>query len=148
MALDLMRFNPFKDTSPLESWKNMDEVFKNFNLAPWSSVNAEPRIKVDVSETDTEYAIKADIPGAKKEDIKVMVDGNQVSIDVEVKKENEENKDGSVIRSERYYGRQCRSFSLSQDVDDTKAEAKYNNGVLELTLPKKPGTKNKQLTIN
>jgi len=147
MALDLMRFNPFKDTSPFQSWKNTDEVFKNFSLAPWSGVNAEPRIKVDVSETDASYAVKADIPGVNKEDIKVTIDGNQVCIDVEVKKEKEEKKDGSVICSERYYGRQYRSFSLSQDVDDSKAEAKYDNGVLELTLPKKPGTKNKQLTI-
>jgi len=65
---------------------------------------------------------------------------------VEVKKEKEE--DGNVIRSERYYGRQFRRFSLSHDIDDAKSEAKYNNGVLKLTLTKKTGTKNKQLTIS
>ena len=149
MANNLTRFNPFGDLTRFEPWKNFDEIFKDFRLAPsWGSLEAEPRIKIDVSETDKAYTVKADIPGVNKEDIKVTVEGNQVSISVEVKKESEEKKDGNVIRSERYYGRQHRSFTLGQDVDDAKAEAKYNNGVLELTLPKKPGKAGKHLNIS
>ena len=125
------------------------EMFKDFRLAPsWGAVEGEPRIKMDVTETDKAYTVKADIPGVNKEDIKVTVEGNQVSISVEVKKEQEEKKDGNVIRSERYYGRQYRSFALGQDVDDSTAEAKYNNGVLELTLPKKAGKASKQLSVS
>jgi HSP20 family protein len=146
MANNLMRFNPFGDMSP---WKNLEEMFKDFRLAPsWGAVEGEPRIKMDVTETDKAYIVKADIPGVNKEDIKVTVEGNQVSISVEVKKEQEEKMDGNVIRSERYFGRQYRSFSLGQDVDDSTAEAKYNNGVLELTLPKKAGKASKQLSVS
>ena len=86
--------------------------------------------------------VRADIPGVKKEDIKVDVNGNVVSISAEVKEEKEqEQKEGArVIRSERYYGSLSRSFSLGQDVDDKAANAKYTDGVLELTLPKKAGS--------
>ncbi len=146
MANNLIRFNPFGDSSP---WKNFEEIFKDFRLAPsWGAVEGEPRIKMDVTETDKEYTVKADIPGVSKEDIKVTIEGNQVSISVEVKKEQEEKKDGNVIRSERYYGRQYRSFSLAQEVDDSKAEAKYNNGVLELALPKKASKTSKLLSVS
>jgi HSP20 family protein len=149
MANNLMRFNPFGDLSRFEPWKNFEEMFRDFRLAPaWGGMDAEPRIKMDVSETDKEYTVKADIPGVKKEDIKVSIEGNQVSIHVEVKKESEEKKEGSVIRSERYYGRQFRSFSLGQEVDDANAVAKYADGVLELTLPKKPGKASKLLNIS
>ncbi|RJX30159.1 MAG: Hsp20/alpha crystallin family protein [Oxalobacter sp.] len=149
MANNLMRFNPFGDLSRFEPWKNFEEMFKDFRLAPsWGAMEAEPRIKIDVNETDKDYTVKADIPGVNKEDIKVTVEGNQVSISVEVKKEKEEKKEGTVIRSERYFGRQFRSFTLGQDVDDGKASAKYSNGVLELNLPKKPGKSTKQLDIS
>ncbi len=149
MANNLMRFNPFSDLTRFEPWKNLEEMFKDFRLAPTlGAMEGEPRIKMDVTETDTNYTVKADIPGVSKEDIKVTVEGNQVAINVEVKKEKEEKKEGNLIRSERYYGRQYRSFTLGQDVDDTKAEAKYTDGVLELTLPKKPGKSSKQLSIS
>lgn len=148
MANNLMRFNPFGDLTRFEPWKNFDEMFKDFRLAPsWGAMEAEPRIKMDVTESDKAYTVKADIPGVSKEDIKVTVEGNQVAISVEVKKEKEEKKEGSVIRSERYFGRQYRSFTLGQEVDDAKAEAKYTDGVLELTLPKKPGKSTRQLNI-
>ncbi|MBS1170870.1 MAG: Hsp20/alpha crystallin family protein [Burkholderiaceae bacterium] len=149
MSRNLMRFNPFGDLSRFEPMKNFEEMFKDFRLTPsWGAMEAEPRIKMDVTENDNAYQVKADIPGVNKEDIKVTIDGNHVAISVEVKKETEEKKEGNVIRSERYYGQQYRSFTLAQEVDDAKAEAKYNNGVLELTLPKKPGSSSKQLTVS
>lgn len=148
MANNLMRFNPFGDLTRFEPWKNIEEMFKDFRLAPtWGAMEAEPRNKMDVSETDKDYIVKADIPGVNKDDIKVTVEGNMVSISVEVKKDKEEKKEGNVIRSERYYGRQYRSFTLGQEVDESKAEAKYTNGVLELSLPKKPGKTSKQISI-
>jgi HSP20 family protein len=75
----------------------------------------------------------------KKEDIQVSIDGNRVSISAETKTEKEEKKGEKVLRSERYYGNVARSFTLANDVDETKAKAKYTDGVLELTLPKKEG---------
>jgi HSP20 family protein len=101
-----------------------------------------------VTKTDGSYAVKAELPGVKKEDINVSIDGNQVTISGEVKKEKEEKKGEEVIRSERYYGQVSRSFTLDQDVDETKAEAKYMDGVLNLTLPTKTKTTARRLTVS
>lgn len=107
----------------------------------------EPQIKLDATEDDKTYRVKADVPGVKKEDIHVAIDGNQLSINAEVKKEKEEKKGETVVRSERYYGKQYRRFTLAHDIDEAKAEAKYRDGVLELTLPKKEASSAKQLTV-
>ena len=108
----------------------------------------EPQIKIEVSEEDKNYKVKAEIPGVKKEDIQISVDGNVVAISAEVKKESEEKKGEKVIRSERYYGKVSRSFSLGEEVDQGGAQAKYADGVLTLTLPKKPGSASKQIAIS
>ena len=110
-------------------------------------VDIEPRIKVDVSEADAAYSVKAEIPGVKKDDIHVAIDGNQVSIEAEIKKEKEEKKGEKVVRSERYFGKQSRSFTLGHDIDAGKAEAKYADGVLELKLPKKSNGSSKELKV-
>lgn len=136
----LMSFEPFR---------GIDEFFKDFQWRPMlRNLEVEPRIKMDVSESDTTYTVKAEIPGVKKEDIKVSVDGNQVSISAEIKKESEEKKGETVVRSERYYGLQSRSFALAHDIDDAQTQAKYQDGVLELTLPKKAASTSKKITIN
>lgn len=100
-----------------------------------------PRIKIDVTESNGAYVVRADIPGVKKEDITVDIEGNVVSISAEVRKEKEEKQGTRVIRSERYVGSMSRSFSLAHDVDDKAAQAKYSDGVLELALPRKSGPK-------
>ena len=106
-------------------------------------------MRLDVSETDNAYVVKADIPGVKKEDINVRIDGNVVQIDAEVKREKETKGDGGkVLRSERYYGTVSRTFSLAQDVDEAKADAKYVDGVLTLELPKKASAAAKTLTVH
>jgi len=108
-----------------------------------------PSIRMDVSETPEAYMVKADIPGMKKEDIKVSIEGNQVSISAESRSEKEEKEGETVVRSERSYGRQSRSFTLGSEIDDAKANARYENGVLELTLPKRgSGSGAKQLPIS
>jgi HSP20 family protein len=106
-----------------------------------------PQIKMDVKENDSAYLVHAEIPGVKKEDIKVDVEGNMVSISAEVKQEKEVKEGERVIRSERYYGNVSRSFSLGQDVDQGAAQAKYADGVLELTLPKKAGTRPNKIVV-
>jgi HSP20 family protein len=107
------------------------------------------QMRIDVSEIDNAYQVKADIPGVKKEDINVRIDGNVVQIDAEVKREKETKGDGGkVLRSERYYGTISRTFSLAEDVDDSKAEATYADGVLTLALPKKATAASKKLTVH
>jgi HSP20 family protein len=95
-------------------------------------------IRVDIVEKDGAYKVRADLPGVKKEDINVRIDGNIVQIDAQTQdaKEFKENG-GRVIRSERYYGAVSRTFSLADDVDESKVVAKYSDGVLSLELPKK-----------
>jgi HSP20 family protein len=104
-------------------------------------------MKVDVSEKDDAYTVRADLPGVKKEDINVRIDGNIVQIDGEVKEEKDTKEGGKLLRSERYYGSVSRAFTLAQDVDEAKATAKCENGVLTLVLPKKATSKSKKLTI-
>ena len=118
-------------------------------LRPWrmETMEAAPRIKLDLSEQDASYTVKAEIPGVRKEDIDVRVEGNMVTISAEVKKEKEEKKEGRVLRSERQEGYASRSFTLGCPVDDGKAIAKYENGILELTLPKKAPTSTKRLAV-
>lgn len=106
-------------------------------------------IRVDVVEKDGVFKVRADLPGVKKEDINVRIDGNLVQIDAETKGEKEfKGEGGKVLRSERYYGSVSRTFTLTQDVDDTKAVAKYEDGVLTLELPKKATSSSKRLAIS
>ena len=146
---NLQNIHPHNEISRYEPLRNMDEFLNNFRLtAPWNSWEPEPRIKIDVSESDDAYIVTADVPGVPKDDINVTVEGNFVTIEYELKKEKNKEENGKTVRSERYYGMQSRSFALGQEVDESKAEATYKDGVLELTLPKKPGSTKTQLTVN
>jgi HSP20 family protein len=104
-------------------------------------------IKIDVVQEDGGYLVRADLPGVKKEDIQVDIDGSQVSISAEVSKHTEEKKGEAVVYSERYQGKVFRSFSLDCDVDQAKAEAGYKDGVLTLKLPRKPGGTGTRINI-
>lgn len=106
------------------------------------------KIKLDVTDGGDAYQVAADLPGVKKDDIKVSVDGNVVRISAESKKETEEKKGDQVLRSERYYGMLERSFTLDSDVDEGKVEAKYADGVLKLKLPKKTAATARRITVN
>lgn len=125
-----------------------DDAFRYF-LRPWVSRGGAqaPDIKVDLTESNGDYKVKAEIPGVRKEEIQIDIDDNKVSISAEVKKASEEKKDDRVIRSERQYGFSSRSLWLDSPVDPSKASAKYENGVLELTLPKRVTSFAKRLTI-
>lgn len=147
MANNMMKFDPASDLLQLDPFRNMDDFFREFSMLPQlRAMRAEPRMRTDVSETEHAFSIKAEIPGVKKEDIKISVEGNRVAIVAEVKEESDEKTTG-MVRSERYYGKQSRSLALPQEVDEAKAEARYENGLLMLTLPKKAGTGAKQLIV-
>lgn len=139
--------NELRLTDPFEL-ESFEDMFRGLTR-PWPMRVADnaPRIKLDLREADGRYVVRADVPGVRKEDIDVRIDGNQVTISAEVKKDEEEKKDGRVIRSERQYGFANRTFTLACDVDESKAAAHYKDGVLELTLPKKNTTSAKRLQI-
>ena len=145
---NLTRWNPFRELTRFDPFTDVEDFFKDFGMRPaWRGFEMEPQIRLDVAEDDKAYTVKAEIPGVKKEDINVSVDGNLVSLSAEVKSEKEEKEGKKVVRRERYYGSVSRSFTLGHDVDMNKAEAKYEDGVLNLTLPKKPGAEAKKLTV-
>jgi HSP20 family protein len=148
---NLTRFDPFTELARLDPFRSFDELFYVPRLPAAyrpGVMPAEPSIKMDLSEDDKMFYVKAEIPGVNKEDIKVGIEGNEVSISAELKKETEEKKGETVLRSERYYGRCARNFTLAHEVDESKAEAKYANGVLTLTLPKKGGPAVRQVAVN
>ena len=137
---DLLSFAPFRNFEDLFRVPQVRSLVRN--------LPTEPEIRMDVSEDDKAYHVKAEVPGVKKDDIHVAVEDNQVTITADVKREKEEKKGETVLRTERYYGMQSRIFTLMHDVDQGKAEAKYQDGILELTLPKKSnGGTMKQLAV-
>ena len=128
----------------------LDDLFRGFFVRPVDfdgSTQQPPSIKMDVKEQGDNYLVHAELPGVRKEDIHVVVDGNQVSISAEIKQEKEIREGERVLRSERYFGKVARSFQLGQEIDDAKAAAKFNEGVLELTLPKRAASPNKRLSV-
>src|SRR5687768_16860058 len=140
---NVTRFDPFNDL--------VDDLFKGFLVRPVTypggAEAAAPRMKVDVAEKNGAYAVTAELPGVKKEDIQVSIDGAQVTLAAEVKREREAAQDERVVHTELVYGKLSRSFTLPQELDEAKAEARFKDGVLELTLPKKAAAQRKPISI-
>lgn len=147
--MDITRFNPFRNLARFDPFgREMEDMLKGFYLTPFSfNQLSAGQIPIDITEDDTSYKVRAEIPGVNKEDIHVSVNGDQVSISAETKKEKEEKKGDQVVLRECYFGRQYRAFTLPQTVDDTKTTAKYADGVLELELPKKATAATKKITV-
>ena len=123
-----------------------NELFRGF-VRPVRVEKAPVSIRIDVAEQESAYLVKAEIPGVTKEDINVSIEGNQVTIGAEAKRQSE-TKDGErVLRSERHTGSFYRGFTLPVEIDEAASNAKYENGVLELTLTKKPALAGRKLTI-
>ncbi|MGZ5105269.1 MAG: Hsp20/alpha crystallin family protein [Usitatibacter sp.] len=137
---ELTRFEPLRDFEGMFGWPRSMRRFLQ-------ELPAEPTMKIDVSENDKTYTVKAELPGVKKEDIKVDVEGSQVSVSAEVKREKEEKKGEAIVHSERYYGKQFRRFTLGHEIDRKNTKAKFENGVLEITLPKNGGTSTPPIAI-
>lgn len=138
----LTRYDPFADTG-------FDDLFRGFFRPVRLAAPSVPAvtIKMDVNETDKAYVVHAEIPGVRKDEIHVAIEGNQVTISAEVKKESEQKEGDRVLRSERYFGSVYRSFTVPVDLDESASTAKYDNGVLELTLAKKAPVAGRKLAI-
>ena len=140
---NITRFSPFDDS--------FDELLRGFFVRPMAFDGAPQMaqaIRADVRENEEAYTVYAEIPGVKKEDIHVTIDADQVSISAETRNEREVKEGERVLRAERHYGKVYRAFTLGQTVDEDKAVAKYADGVLELTLPKKAAASARRLSIN
>jgi HSP20 family protein len=105
------------------------------------------QIRIDVKETDKDFTVQADMPGVSKEDIHVSVEGSIVTLRAEIRQQDRQTEGEKVLRTERYYGEVSRSFQLPSDIDEANAKARYDNGVLCLTLPKKISSAPQRLTV-
>ena len=126
-----------------------DDLFRGFFVRPVDVGQGReaPEVRVDVQENDKAYLVHAELPGVKKEDIHVDIDGAVVSISAERKQEKEVKEGDRTLRTERYFGKVSRSFQLALEIDEAQAVAKYRDGVLELTLPKKAAVVAKRVSI-
>ncbi|MDF1484437.1 Hsp20/alpha crystallin family protein [Ramlibacter sp. H39-3-26] len=129
----------------------LDEFFRDFSpgfyVRPLHGEPLPAQIRVDVKESADAYTVHAEVPGVKKEDIDVALDGNVVTLRAEVQQQDSQTQGDKVLRSERYYGAVSRTLQLPADIDTAHASAKYDNGVLTLTLPKKVGGGRQRLEI-
>ena len=134
-------YDPFAEVFP--------ELFRSV-LQPVRSAGGGDalEIKLDVKESNGTYTVQAEMPGVRKDDIQVQIDGSRVAISAEVKRESEKKEGERVLRSERYYGSIARSFTLANEIDEAQAAAKFEDGVLTLTLPKKAAPASKRLQIS
>ena len=124
-----------------------DKGSLGYFVSPLHGEGLSSNFKVDIKDSDNSYVFHAELPGVSKENLHVTVDGSTVTIAAEIKQHDEQTKDEKVIRSERYFGSVTRSFQLPVDVDQDIAKASYENGVLELTLPKKQNLPGKRIEI-
>ena len=139
--VNIRRFDPFEIS--------FEDLFRGALLRPLNPETRAPaQFRMDVTENDKEYQVLAEIPGVKKEDISVTINGNEVAVSAEVMHEKDVKDGETVLCSERYYGKIQRAFTLGQEVDEATAQAKYNDGVLELTLLKKAVIAAKKLTVH
>ncbi|MBI3996978.1 MAG: Hsp20/alpha crystallin family protein [Candidatus Omnitrophica bacterium] len=140
-------WEPFRELGQLQ--EEINRVFGR-SLAPveWLPKNGGEWVpKVDIVEEKDRILVRTDLPGMKQEDISVEVEGDLLTMTGERKHEYEK-KEGQAFRIERSYGTFMRSFTLPSTVDATKVNAAYKNGVLEISLPKREGTKAKHITVD
>ena len=140
--VNITRFNPLEDA--------FDNLFRGLPMwvpAPERRAAQPAQFRMDVTENDKEYQVLAEMPGVKKEDISITINGSEVSVSASKQETVVKNGD-TVLCAERSYGTIKRAFSLGQEVDEALAQAKYNEGVLELTLPKKTAAAAKRLAVH
>jgi HSP20 family protein len=143
----LARWNPFKPSVRFDPVSTFDDLFRGLGVRPiMRDFEMAPEIRIDVSEDANCYHVKAEVPGVEKKDLEISVDRNKISIGAEVRRE-ESRKDEKSVYSERYFGKVFRSFELPGDIDSTKADAHYENGVLSLILPKKSNGGSRRIEI-
>ncbi len=136
---DLFRGGPLFDLMPMFDVPRMRTAL--------ATMPAAPTIRMDVKETPDAYLVTAGIPGVRKEDIHVTVEGGTVGITATMERRDEKKEGETVLCTELYTGEVARTFTLPADVDEAKAETKYEDGMLELKLPKLAGARAKTLTV-
>jgi HSP20 family protein len=144
----LTRWNPFKSQSGITLLPEFDQFVRNFgSRSLLREFDEMPEMRIDLAEDEHNFFVTADLPGMDKDAISVAADGNLITISAETSRETERKEEKRLV-TERYSGRCYRSFSLPVDVDQARAEAHYEKGVLKLTLPKKSNGESRQIRIS
>ena len=151
--MTLIRWNPTRDltTFPLETLNMQREINRMFDNFFRGGIQDDGAISfltpaVDISEGENEYTVRAELPGVSKEDVRITMQDNILTIRGE-KKEEKEAKESNYHRTERSYGSFQRSFTLPTHVKSDKIEASHKDGVLTITLPKVEEAKPKQIEV-
>jgi HSP20 family protein len=146
---NITRFSPARALERFSPFEEFERMLENMRMRPMAGAAGSfgGDFRLDVFEDDNAYVVKAEMPGVAKDDIRISVDGNQVSIAAEVKQEQKD-EGRNMLCAERFHGQLYRSFTLENPVDEEKADARYESGVLELTLPKKAGGRTHQLRVH
>lgn len=146
----LTRFHPIKNLTRFDPFTEFDDVLRGMGMRPFprEAFDTAPEIRMDVDELEKSYQVMAEIPGVKKEDIAISIDHSLVTISAEIKREKPVKEGEKTLWTERLYGKAYRSFTLPIEVDETQADARFENGVLTLTLPKKPNGASRRIAVN
>jgi HSP20 family protein len=147
--MNLIKWDPFVELDDVS--KRLNRIFGRFparteaerevlTVADWAPT-------VDITETDTAYLIKGEIPGVNKEDVKVTIEDGMITMRGERKMEKEE-KDKKFHRIERSYGSFMRSFRVPDDVDEAAVKAEFKDGMINVTLPKSEKAKAKSVNVS
>jgi HSP20 family protein len=148
-AMKLARWDPFRDVEDM-----FDRYTRSMNLPMrmrhghdlMLSDTGDWSPQVDISETDKCYQITAEIPGIKREDVKISIEDGVLTVHGERKEEKEE-KGRKFHRVERFYGSFSRNFALPQDIDEEHVDATFADGLLTLKIPKKEAAKTKTIEV-
>lgn len=138
---NITHFDPFED------------LFRGFFVRPVDMMpgtdptRLAPSMRIDVKETPEAYTVHAELPGVDKNDISIDIDGATVTLSAERKSEKEVKEGERVLRSERTFGKIARSFTLGQEIDEERVLARYTDGVLDLTLPKRTARAGRRIAI-
>jgi HSP20 family protein len=129
---------------------SLDDLLSGFFVRPVTRESRGERstsFRIDVYETQDAYRVVADLPGIRKEDINISVVGADLTISAEAKREQVAGDGEHALLQERFAGKYHRMLSLGHEIDESKAQARHVNGVLELTLPKSANSLPKRITI-
>lgn len=144
--MTMMRWEPFRDMISLRN--AMDRLFEDSFVRPsrlWPEMGmGESSLEIDMYQTDNDVVVKAAIPGMKSEEVDISLTGDLLTIKGDYKEE-EEVKEKDYFRKERRYGSFHRSIRIPVPVNDSKADAIFEDGILTLTLPKVEEVKPKQI---
>jgi HSP20 family protein len=142
--MSLIRWEPFREMD--DFFRQVSPMFGRSALRGLGERTTEWAPTANISETDKEYLIKAELPEVRKEDVKITLENGVITISGERKQEKEA-KDENEIRVESFYGTFTRSFSLPENIDPGAVRAESKDGVLKIRIPKKEASKPKSITV-